>query len=89
MMQRHRQFDDAETCSQMTAGDRDGPDRFGPQFVGYLTQSGRIMAAQIFGGSNVFEHIASKDLVSLERRPSCRQAPARRMSAPPLTSQSH
>ncbi len=32
--QREGQFDDAEACAEVAAGDRDRTDRLGPQFVG-------------------------------------------------------
>ena len=42
-MQRDGQLDDAEAGAQMAAGDRDGVDHFGAQFVGQLAQ---VLAGQ-------------------------------------------
>ena len=48
IVQRHGQFDDAEPGAQMPAGDRDGADRFGAQFVGD-GRRGDVEAAEVFG----------------------------------------
>ena len=38
VVQGHRQFDDAEACAEVTAGDGDCIDRFSAQFIGNLLQ---------------------------------------------------
>jgi hypothetical protein len=49
MMQRDRQLHDPETSPEVPAGDRNGTDRFGAQFVRQLPQSGLRQAAQVPG----------------------------------------
>ena len=47
VMQRDRQFDDAEAGAEMTAGHRDRVDRLGAQFVRHALQVGIPEAAQV------------------------------------------
>ena len=47
IMQRNCQFDDAQTCTQVTTGHRHGADRFSPQFVCHLPKLLFFQAAQI------------------------------------------
>ena len=47
VVERHRQFDDAEARAQMPAGHRDRADRLGAQFVGDLGEVASAQLAQI------------------------------------------
>ena len=49
VMQRDRQFDDAQTCAQMPASDRNRVDRLRAQFVGDLSQVRFGQAAESVG----------------------------------------
>ena len=49
VVQRDGQFDDAEAGSEMTAGHRNGTDRFGPQFVGNLSELALVQVPQVGG----------------------------------------
>ena len=55
VVQRHRQFDDAEAGAEMAAGHRDRADRLGAQFVGELAQVACRQGAQIGRRVNAIE----------------------------------
>jgi hypothetical protein len=46
-MERHRQLDDPEACTEVAAGDRHRRDRLGAQLVGQLAEPFGRQAAQI------------------------------------------
>src|SRR5688572_14822104 len=47
VVQRHGQFDNAEAGSEVTSGRRNSADRFGPQFVGDLSELTLAQVPQI------------------------------------------
>ncbi len=55
VMQRHREFDDAEAGAEMAAGHRDGVDHLLAQFVGKLAQIAAIKRAQLFGHGHAIQ----------------------------------
>ncbi len=59
VVQRDGQLDDAESSAEMPARRRDGADRFGSQFVGYLSKVRLVVASQVSRALDAIEHVAS------------------------------
>ena len=55
VVQRRRQFDDAEAGAEMSARDRDGIDGFLAQLIGHLPDLVHFEPAQIVGGADRVE----------------------------------
>ena len=90
VVQRDRQFDDAETGAEMAAGDGDGIDRLLAQFVGKLTQLARLRAGgglrafvRIEQGRFAFDTATHTPSIDIDKH-SARLPPGKRKTVEPL-----